>query len=142
MSDRRQDHITMPLEQLARALGGEVSGHQVLCPGPGHSAQDRSLAVRVNYPDGTWTVYSHAGDNPFVCKDHVRALAGLPAWNSRPKPNSSHQPEQSRPLEGGFGPRPSPDRKIVAKYDYVDEDGNFAVSSSSYRSKAVYPTQT
>ena len=36
----------MKLHQIAHALGGEVSGGQVLCPGPGHSAKDRSLAVR------------------------------------------------------------------------------------------------
>jgi hypothetical protein len=27
---------------LARALGGDVSGHDVLVPGPGHSLKDRS----------------------------------------------------------------------------------------------------
>ena len=35
------------LQSWARALGGEVSGGQVLCPGPGHSAKDRSLSVKI-----------------------------------------------------------------------------------------------
>ena len=40
---------------FARALGGEVAGRDaVLCPGPGHSAHDRSLAVKFDpaAPDG------------------------------------------------------------------------------------------
>lgn len=35
----------MTLQNIARALGGEVSG-QVLAPGPHHRQADRSLAVR------------------------------------------------------------------------------------------------
>ena len=35
------------LQSWARALGGEVSGDQVLCPGPGHSPKDRSLSVKI-----------------------------------------------------------------------------------------------
>src|SRR5258707_1029858 len=48
------------LRDLARALGGEVSGRQVLAPGPGHSPRDRSLAVRLSRsaPDGL-LVFSH-----------------------------------------------------------------------------------
>jgi len=34
------------LQRLACALGGDISNGQVLAPGPGHSAADRSLAVR------------------------------------------------------------------------------------------------
>jgi hypothetical protein len=49
------------LGEIARALGGEVSGGQVLAPGPGHSKRDRSLAIK---PKGNGDVlaYSHAGD--------------------------------------------------------------------------------
>jgi hypothetical protein len=31
---------------IARALGGEVRNGEVLAPGPGHSAADRSLSVK------------------------------------------------------------------------------------------------
>jgi hypothetical protein len=34
------------LRALARALGGEISGRQVLAPGPGHGRLDRSLSIR------------------------------------------------------------------------------------------------
>jgi len=67
------------LRSLARALGGEISGRQVLAPGPGHRPQDRSLSIRIEpgAPDG-FIVYSFAGDDPFACKDYVRERLGLP----------------------------------------------------------------
>jgi hypothetical protein len=35
------------LRRMATALGGEITGGQILCPGPGHSHRDRSLSVRL-----------------------------------------------------------------------------------------------
>jgi putative DNA primase/helicase len=70
------------LRWVAQVLGGEVAGHDtVLAPGPGHTARDRSLAVRLDAtaPDG-FLVYSHAGDHWRACRDHVRESLGLPAW--------------------------------------------------------------
>jgi hypothetical protein len=66
---------------IARALGGEVSGRQILAPGPGHSRLDRSLSIRIEpgAPDG-FVVHSFAGDDPLVCRDHVREHLGLPRW--------------------------------------------------------------
>ena len=68
----------------ARALGGEVAGRQVLCPGPNHNAKDRSLSVRLDpsAPDG-FVTHSFAGDDPIACRDYVRARVGLPPF----KPN-------------------------------------------------------
>ena len=35
--------------EIARALGGEVVGRNILlCPGPGHSPRDRSLQVTLD----------------------------------------------------------------------------------------------
>jgi hypothetical protein len=68
--------------QIAAALGGQVAGpHTVLCPGPKHSRNDRSLAVRLDprAPDG-FVCFSHAGDDWQECRDHVRARLGLPTW--------------------------------------------------------------
>lgn len=64
----------MNLRDIARALGGEVSGRQVLAPGPGHSPRDRSLAVRLSTsaPDGL-LVFSHCGDDWRLCREHVGA---------------------------------------------------------------------
>src|SRR5215472_1419823 len=35
-------------QSLARALGGEASGNEIRCPGPGHSPSDRSLSVKID----------------------------------------------------------------------------------------------
>src|SRR5690242_15238604 len=66
----------LSLQTLARALGGEVSSGQVRCPGPNHSAQDRSLSVKLSEtaPDGFLT-HSFAGDDVNACRDYVRAKA-------------------------------------------------------------------
>jgi Toprim domain len=70
--------VATDLRTIARALGGEISGGQILCPGPGHSSRDRSLAVRLSptAPTG-YVVHSFAGDDPLRCRDHVTARVGL-----------------------------------------------------------------
>lgn len=72
------------LTDFARALGGEVTGGQVLAPGPGHSPQDRSLAVRIDpqAPDG-FVVHSFAGDDWQAVKDYLRERIGRPAVGSQ-----------------------------------------------------------
>jgi putative DNA primase/helicase len=70
------------VRQIAQALGGDVAGTStVLCPGPGHSPRDRSLAVRLDpsAPDG-FLCFSHCGDDWRDCRDHVRTRLRLPAW--------------------------------------------------------------
>jgi Protein of unknown function (DUF3631) len=69
------------LQSLARALDGEVRGEEVLCPGPGHSAADRSLSVKPDKgaPDG-FLVYSFSDDDPIVCRDYARRKLGLPPF--------------------------------------------------------------
>jgi putative DNA primase/helicase len=72
------------LAQIARVLGGTVSGGSVLCPGPGHSPRDRSLSVTLSAtaPDGI-VVFSHAGDNWRSCRDHVLDRLGHAARQHR-----------------------------------------------------------
>jgi hypothetical protein len=73
--------INVDLRTIARALGGEVSGRQVLAAGPGHSKQDRSLSIRIDpAAPGGFVVHSFADDDPLVCKDYVRERLGLPQW--------------------------------------------------------------
>jgi putative DNA primase/helicase len=77
------------LKQLAHALRGDISGQQVLCPGPGHSARDRSLAVRLA-PDSRlgFVIHSHAGDRWRDCLEYVLERLGSARWelNSEKKP--------------------------------------------------------
>jgi putative DNA primase/helicase len=68
------------LRSMAQALGGDVAGAAVICPGPGHSPRDRSLSVTLSLaaPDG-FIVHSHAGDDWRECPDHVLNRLGRPA---------------------------------------------------------------
>lgn len=103
--------VAYDLSRVARNLGGEVSGGQVLAPGPNHSSKDRSLAVRLepDAPEG-FVVHSFANDDPLACRDHVRAKAGLP---------------ERKPADTGPTPveRKSATRRVAATYDYLDERG-------------------
>src|SRR5215469_10109456 len=102
----------MDLRQLATALCGEISGSQVLAPGPGHSPEDRSLSVKLdsNAPDG-FMVHSFAGNDPIVCRDHVRAKLGLPKVESKKKAHGKVK---------GTSKAWSP---IIARYVYRQADG-------------------
>ena len=67
--------------ELARLLGGDVSGSQVLAPGPGHTRRERSLSIMLSpsAPDG-FVVTSFAGDDFRACRDYVRGRLGIPRW--------------------------------------------------------------
>src|SRR5262249_22702668 len=93
-----------PLHQYARLLNGEVRGNQILCPGPGHSVEDRSLAVKMNGDD--FVVHSFADDDAIVCKDFVRQKLGLAPFAPKSRSNGQYR------------------RAITATYDYVDELGH------------------
>jgi hypothetical protein len=75
------------LRHTARRLGGEVVGNQVLCPGPGHSPRDRSLAVRFSReaPDG-FVAHSFCGDDWRSCRDHIASLLGISHGSGIPTP--------------------------------------------------------
>jgi putative DNA primase/helicase len=93
------------LQQIARALGGEVCGTYVRAPGPGHSAKDRSMKVTPDSaaPDGV-LVHSFAGDDDLRCKDFVRDKLGLGAFKAN-------------------GSAPKPKARIQSTYDYLDGEG-------------------
>jgi hypothetical protein len=93
--------MNLSLRQIARALGGEISGGEVRAPGPGHLPKDRSLCVRLspNAADG-FVVHSHAGDDWESCRDYVRERAGLPFTKERGVP--AHAPAPERPRSNGL----------------------------------------
>jgi putative DNA primase/helicase len=119
--------LTLSLQQIARALNGEVSGNQVLAPGPGHSPLDRSLSVKLDpgAPDG-FLVNSFAGDDPITCKDDVRKKLGLKEF----KPNGKRRRRASdtdiaaiiAAAVQSVETEP-PQGRIVATYDYTDDKG-------------------
>jgi hypothetical protein len=70
--------MNLTLQEIARTLGGAVSGQQILAPGPGHTASDRSLSICLSRDarDG-FIVHSFAGDDPLACRDYVRGKLQL-----------------------------------------------------------------
>jgi hypothetical protein len=97
------------LRAIARALGGNVSGGQVLAPGPGHSPKDRSLSIALEAaaPDG-FVVNSFADDDWRTCRDHVRQRLGIvtDSWKTdtrapqRPTPSMPERPvEQTASIQ-------------------------------------------
>jgi hypothetical protein len=107
-------------QQLAAALGGEVSGGEVLAPGPGHSPKDRSLSIKIDpgAPDG-FVVYSFASDDPLACKDYVRERAGLGRFEPTRQPkvdNIARMSDRVRKPVAKAGTAP-------ATYIYKQPDG-------------------
>ena len=111
------------LQRLAAALGGEVSGGQILCPGPGHSRQDRSLSVKPDSEaqDG-FIVHSFARDDPIVCRDYVREKAGMPAFKPGRRSFSSEE-IQKRMRISVMAQTQKPKGFLSATYKYVDAEG-------------------
>jgi putative DNA primase/helicase len=97
----RSDEGLDYLQHIAHALGGEVSGRQVLAPGPGHSSHDRSLAVRPapDAPDGL-LIYSHSGDDWRTCRDHVLSRLGITRGRSFDVPERGWLPKPDGPAKG------------------------------------------
>src|SRR5262245_38075174 len=79
----------MNLQNEARRLGGDVTGRNTInCPGPAHSAADRSMSVTFN-SDGSFVIHSFAGDDWKTCRDHVNQRLGI-----KPREQSRYQPAQ------------------------------------------------
>ena len=122
------------LQALAGIFGGEVSDGQVRAPGPGHSAKDRSMSIRLDpsAPDGFLVNTFSPADDPIACKDYVRQKLGIPF-----KPNGSNGARRHRASNGAVeralmaavaaqGRNDKPNGKlgkVVATYDYVEADG-------------------
>ena len=92
------------LRTLAVALGGDIVGRQVNCPGPGHSRIDRSLGVRpsASSPVG-FLVHSYTGDDFASCQEYVLGRLGMPldAWRTKgagaSRPTPTFTPRQPGP---------------------------------------------
>ena len=105
----------LDLREIAKALGGEVTGRQVLAPGPGHSRRDRSLSVRLSPQSPTgFIVFSHCGDGFDVCKDYVAERLGLGSdtWRTR-GPGPSRSPTISVVARREPGPDPDHGARIA-----------------------------
>ena len=121
----------MDLQTLQRALGGDISNGQLLCPGPDHSAEDRSLSIKLNpnAPDG-FVVHSFAGDDAIACRDHVRRKLRLPEFKPKEKKKNDKR-------NGARKPAWSP---IIDRYVYRQPDGTPYLQVPD-RCQRVFPEQ-
>ena len=149
--------MNISLQQLAQALGGEISNGQVLAPGPQHSPKDRSLAVKLSgtAPDG-FVVFSFAGDDDIECRDYVRAKVGAPAFKPARKANGKagskatvaatkeykRSPEMEAMLAANAaaisqrqGDQP-PRGRVTHIYDYTDSTGALVFQVLRYEPKS------
>jgi len=134
-------HDLPNLKTAARLLGGELNGDQILAPGPGHSATDRSLSVRIdaNAPDG-FVLHSFAGDGAIVCRDHVREKLSLPAFkpNGNDKRHRASNDAIERALQAVVAkqaPHKEKPKRVVATYNYKDADGTLLYQQLRYEPK-------
>jgi 5S rRNA maturation endonuclease (ribonuclease M5) len=96
-------------ERLARALLGRQVGAGWMARCPAHDDRNPSLAIREK--DGKVLVHCHAGCNQ---RDVIEALRSMGVWESEQR---------------------QPGRRIVASYDYVDEDGKVLYQVVRYEPK-------
>jgi Toprim domain len=101
------------LRSLRAVLGGEIiNGRQLLCPGPGHSAKDRSLSVWLT-ADG-FSVHSHSGDDWQTCKDYVRQRLGWPTWQPGDDDDRRVSPQRLRDFDRAAADAESEQRERTA----------------------------
>jgi RecA-family ATPase len=112
------------LEAMARALGGDILNGQVLAPGPGHSAADRSLAVRPDpsAPDGFLT-FSFANDDAIQCRDYVRQRCGLPAFKPNGRRQRASSAEIAELMASAIAGQRRGTKRVLRRHDYLDENG-------------------
>lgn len=113
----------------------------MLAPGPGHSASDRSMCVKLDSSaaDG-FIVHSFANNDPIICRDYIRAKTGQPAF----KPNGRSHPHVSDDLieravmaaAATQSRKDKPKGHVVATYDYADADGKLLYQVLRYEPKA------
>ena len=130
---------TLSLQTLARALGGEVSGGQVLAPGPGHSPADRSLSVKLSdaAPDG-FVIHSFAEDNVNACRDYVREKAGLAPFKPNGRKQAVTDDAIMRAVMGAVEAQACTPKRgvLVASYNYPDERGTLLYQVQRFEPKS------
>ena len=76
--------MTLNLQSIAQALGGKISGREVLAPTPGHSKHDRGTAIRLapGAPDGLLIACYNGGWSEVAqVKDRLRDSGLLPSFD-------------------------------------------------------------
>ena len=123
------------LHAAARALGGEASNGQILCPGPMHSRADRSLSVKflADAPQG-FLVNSFAGDDPRACRDHVKQLLGLSSGSRI----SHHPAPQKVPESSKAKERHNQERALAIWAEAISPEGTIVETYLASRTLSFF----
>jgi hypothetical protein len=125
--------VALSLQQIARALNGQIRNDQVLAPGPGHAMGDQSLSVKINDTGDDVIVYTFSpADDVMACKRYVRERCGIQF-----RPNGGRSSEDIAKLlhDVVAFERREPRAKPVAVYDYTDADGKLLYQVCRYEPK-------
>ena len=120
-------------EDIARALGGaKRSGSNWSCKCPAHEDQKASLSITQNF-SGKLLVHCHAGCDPIDVISHLRVQGLWPesaktAPVAIPPPKAKIDLPPTQPVQTGRA-------RIVATYDYTDEDGELLYQAVRYDPK-------
>jgi hypothetical protein len=112
--------VNLSLEQIARALNGEIRNGQVLAPGPGHSAVDRSMSVKISDSGDDIVVYSFAGDDPIARKKYAREKCGI---QFRRNGNGRADVDLAKLMQEAIASQSKSNGKLIDSYHYTDENG-------------------
>jgi len=117
----------LDIRAIARALGGEVQGRQVLAPGPNHSRRDRSLSVRLSHVSPTgFVTFSHSGDPFDTCRDYVAQKLGMDIGAWRTGGRREARPTRIFDVPGA---RPSSDEARTARAVEIWREGHDPVGT-------------
>lgn len=132
--------MSFTLQQIARALGGEISSGQVLAPGPGHSVRDRSLGVKVG-DTGKLIVKSFCGDDPMACLSYVEGRLGFRWAPEESDGRSAIERMHARALGMNGKASADKDEKFASFSPPVADDGKQAFALKLWR-ESVDPRET
>ena len=132
--------MDLNLKAMAHALGGHVSNGQVMAPGPGHSAADRSLSIKLSStaPEG-FVVHSFAGDDPIVCRDYVKEKCRIVRTDKSNGHRAASVSDDAidRALRDAIAKQQAPKPKgvLTDTFDYTDENAELLYQVLKYDPK-------
>lgn len=123
------------LDDIARALGGEVRGDVACFPTPGHSKKDRGswASIKPGAPDGVLIHCSNGGD-PIAVKDMLRDRGVLPPLRAKNDNIPWRPPERETTPARRHAIRLLAGQKIVETFEFFGPDGTLL-----YRKHRIEP---
>jgi RecA-family ATPase len=119
----------LSLKQIAIALNGEIRGDEVFAPGPGHSAKDRTLSVKIKAGGEDIVVHSFSpADNDLDCLKYAREKIGIEFKTNGRKPEI----DLAKVISDAVASQKK--RKPTYSFSYKDRDGTVLYQVRKYKS--------